>query len=144
MGLLLVGTTLGIGGSVAWLLSKPPSRDCQIGNSLSPQEIHASRVVVQPWLGRHEVYGIFVIPLRFRSSRTYTGTLWVDGFKDQFAPDGQFLDQHEEGVVVEPGNYLMRGYIPTRVALWFLFTGQLDELRSPCNWTIEFSARSEQ
>jgi hypothetical protein len=61
-------------------------------------------------------------------------------YQDEFIPDWHLIQRDEE-VVVESGYYLIRGYVPTRTALGFLFTGQLGDLRSPCNWTLEFSER---
>jgi hypothetical protein len=45
-------------------------------------------------------------------------------------------------VVVKPGYYLVQGNLPTRVALWFLLTGQLGDLRIPCNWNLTFEERT--
>ena len=129
--------------AVGWLLIMPPNNNCGTDRSTDPRKIHATKVVVQPWLGRHHVFGIFVVPLHYRSGRRYAGTISVKSFNDEFVPDWQPETPRIEDVIVEPGYYLVRGYVPTRIALWFLVTGQFDELRSPCNWTLEFSERSQ-
>lgn len=128
--------------AVGWLLIMPPIYNCGTDRSTDPRKIHATKVVVQPWLGLHHVFGIFVVPLLFRSGRIYSGRITVQSFTEEFAPDWHQI-QSLEDVIVEPGYYLVRGYVPTRIALWFLVTGQFDELRSPCNWTLEFSERSQ-
>lgn len=84
-----------------------------------------------------------MVPLRYRSGRSYSGTISVESFIGEFIPDSQPQVRQIDEVVVEPGYYLVQGYLPTRVALWFLITGQFGELRSPCNWTLEFSKRSK-
>ena len=129
--------------TVAWLLSKPPTHDCTIEHSTDSYQIRPSKVIVRPWLGQHQVFGIFMVPLRYRSGRTYSGTISVESFIGEFIPDSQPQVQQTDDVVAEPGYYLVRGYIPTRTALWFLFTGQFGDLRSPCNWTSEFRKRSK-
>lgn len=127
---------------VAWLLIKPPTHDCMIEHSTDSNQIHPSKVIIRPWLGQHEVFGIFMLPLRYRSGRTYSGTISVRSFIGEFIPDSQPQAQQIDDVVAEPGYYVVRGYLPTRVALWFLVSGQFGDLRTPCNWTIEFVKRS--
>lgn len=133
--LVLTFTTL-------WLLSKPSTHDCVVEHSTDFYLIRPSKVIVQPWMGQHHVYGIFIVPLRYRSSRSYSGTISVESFIGEFIPDSQPQVQQIEDVVEEPGDYVVRGYIPTRIALWFVLSGQFGDLRTPCNWKLEFVKRS--
>ena len=145
IGYVSVSVVLLCVGAASWLAATPVTRHCQ-SEGLSDSELykaHPIKVVVRPWLGRHQVFGIFAVPLHYRSGRSYAGTISVKSFNDEFVPDWQPEVQRVEDVVVEPGYYLVRGYVPTRIALWFLVTGQFGELRSPCNWTLEFSKRSK-
>lgn len=128
--------------TVAWLLIKPPTYDCTIEHSTDSCQIRPSKVIIRPWLGQHHVYGIFMLPLRYRSGRTYSGTISVRSFIGEFIPDSQPQAQQIDDVVAEPGYYVVRGYLPTRVALWFLVSGQFGDLRTPCNWRLEFVKRS--
>ena len=125
-----------------WLSSRGLTHDCSVGTSDHPQRIHAIKVIVRPWLGQHHVFGIFIVPLRYRSGRTYSGTISVESFIGEFIPDSQPQVQQIDDVVAQSGYYLVRGYIPTRIALWFLLSGQFGDLRTPCNWTLEFMKRS--
>ena len=79
-----------------------------------------------------------MVPLRYRSGKRYSGTISVQSFSGAFRPDQQPEISRVEDVIVEPGFYLIRGYLPTRIALRFLLTGQLGNLRSRCSWTLEF------
>jgi len=115
-----------------------------VKTSEHPQEIHAVKVVVQPWLGQHHVYGIFMVPLHYRSGRNYSGTLSVQSYIREFPPDQQPEVQQMDDVAVEPEHYLVKGYLPTRTALWFLFTGQFGDLLDPCDWTLEFVKRTRE
>jgi len=128
--------------TIAWLLSKPATHDCALENSTDSYKIRPGKVIVRPWLGQHHAFGIFMVPLRYRSGRTYSGTISVESFVSEFIPDSQPRVQQVEDMVAEPGYYLVRGYIPTRIVLWFLLSGQFGDLRTPCNWTLEFVKRS--
>jgi hypothetical protein len=141
IGFASVSVAFVFAAAVAWLLSKPPTYDCATDRSTDPQKIHATKVVVQPWLGRHQVFGIFMVPLLYRSGRTYSGRISVQSFNEEFIPDWHQI-QWVEDLVVEPGYYLVQGYLPTRIALWFLFTGHFGDLLDPCNWTVEFVKRT--
>jgi|CXWL01.1.fsa_nt_gi hypothetical protein len=129
-------------GTLAALLSNPSAHDCATDRSSDPQKIHAAKVVVEPWLGQHHVFGIFMVPLQYRGGRVYSGRITVQSFTAEFIPD-QHQIQSVEDLVAEPGYYLVQGYLPTRVALWFIITGQFGELRSLCNWTLEFRERTK-
>lgn len=129
-------------GMLAALLSNPPTHDCVTDRSTDTQKIHPAKVVVEPWLGQHHVFGIFMVPLLYRSGRIYSGRITVQSFTEDFILDWHQI-QSVEDLVVEPGYYLVQAYLPTRVALWFIITGQFGELRSPCNWTLEFRERSK-
>ena len=128
--------------TVAWLLSKPPTHDCRIEHSTESCQIRPSKVIVRPWFGQHQAFGIFMVPLRYRSGRTYSGTISAESFIGEFIPDSQPQVQQIDDVVAQPGYYLVRGYIPTRIVLWFLLSGQFGDLRTPCNWRLEFVKRS--
>lgn len=145
IGFASVGLMLLYVGTAAWLTATPATNYCQSEGTADAKlfRAHPVKVAVRPWLGRHQVFGIFIVPLRYRSGTRYSGTISVQSFTGPFRPDQQPEAQRVEDVVVEPGSYLIRGYIPTRNALWFLFAGQLGDLRSPCNWTLEFRERSK-
>lgn len=128
-------------GMLAALLSNPPADGCATDRSTDPQKIHAAKVVVEPWLGQHHVFGIFMVPLQYRSGRIYSGRITVQSFTEEFIPDRHQI-QSVKDLVAEPGYFMVQGYLPTRVALWFIITGQFGDLRTPCNWTIKFVKRS--
>ena len=73
------GIALVLAGTVGWLLNKPPTADCaaEAPTDRKAHEIRATQVVVQPWLGKHHVYGIFLVPSRYRHNRKYLVTTTV-------------------------------------------------------------------
>ncbi|MCS6317889.1 MAG: hypothetical protein H8K05_08990 [Nitrospira sp.] len=95
---------------------------------------------MEPWRGRHRVYGEFVVPLRYRSHRLYRMRLRISGVAEEFPEISP-----EAGRVRtsggEVGYYTMRVNIPTRTALWILLTGRWAKLRTPCHWALVIEDR---
>lgn len=125
----------------AYLLT-PPLDDWCTGIGYLPSNrpttsVHAVKVVVEPFQGRHEVYGIFQLErekcppgkpviLTVLGAGKYCETAAVDQIQD-FA-----------GIEVRPGYYLSKHYIRTRTALWLTIQGLLDQLQQPGNWTLSY------
>ena len=106
-------------------------------------EIRGAKVVVQPWLGEHRVYGIFMVPDRYKHNTKYAAAMAVRGLDRRFVV-GERADKQYVGddVLAGSGHYLVRIYVPTRVALWLLVNGLFGDLRNPCNWTLMFIERA--
>src|SRR5712691_8446329 len=87
IGTVSAGVALVLAGTVAWLLNKPPTGDCggEAPANHKVHEIRATKVVVQPWLGKHHVYGIFTVPDRYKHNKNYAVTMAVRGFDHQIA-----------------------------------------------------------
>jgi hypothetical protein len=66
----------------------------------------------------------------------------VQGFDGEFTTGRGPGKPYVEDVAAEPGYQVKRGYVPTRVALWLLFTGHFGDLHAPCNWTLVFIERA--
>ncbi len=101
--------------------------------------VHALKVVTEPLLGRHQVYGIFKLsiedcPLGQPVVLTVVG---AGKYCEKAGPGG--LLQHFEGVEAPPGYYLTRHYIRTRTAWWLTIQGLLDQLSQPRNWTLTYA-----
>jgi hypothetical protein len=135
------GVALLVCGTVAWVVNRAPT-GCggEAQATDNGHEIHATKVIVEPWLGKHRVYGIFMVPDMYMDNSKYTAALNVAGryrFPAAVWPRRQFIDD----VAAAPGHYLLRSYVSTRTALWFLMTGRFGELQS-CDWTLVFAERS--
>ena len=144
IGIASAGVALLLAGTVVWLLNKPPTTDCtaEAPADHKAHEIRATKVVVQPWLGVHRAYGIFMVPNRYRHDKKYLLTMTVRGFARDFVGGERSGKQYADNAFAEPGHYLLRSYVPTRVALWFLVNGLFGDMRNPCNWTLLFVERS--
>lgn len=135
---------LALTGMLVWFLYIPTNSDCAAKTPADEwvQTIHATKVIVSPWLGQHQIYGIFVVPNRYRDERRYATVLNVRGVTCLSVENGSAENRSEDEISGKPGYYSMRGYIPTRVALRVLFTGRFGDLRAPCNWALEFVKRA--
>lgn len=123
--------------ATGWLLSRAPAGSCVPPRTGAVHEIAASRIVVRPWLGPHQVYGIFVVPDRFMDRR-YAARLAVPGFEFGIIRNLIRKQAYVDAALARPGHYLERAYVPTRVALRLLFTGRFGDLRTACHWQLRF------
>jgi hypothetical protein len=139
LGFISVGTTLMI-AATTWLVATPSSgrRRVEARGKSDVYTVRATKVVFKPWYGRHHVYGVFVVPNQY-TDRNYSAILSIPGVQCTAwrcsRPDKHYGDH----VVAESGHYLMPVHIPTRIALWLIFTAAFDRLRDPQNWTLAFA-----
>ena len=140
IGLIAACRAMGVAVSVAWLMTTPSSHECGAENS-DPRIIRAGKVVVRPWFGRHQAFGIFVVPKRYGEEHKYRATMSIRGLEVRFevGEGGEVI--HDSDVVIEEGYYPKLVFIPTRLVLWKVFVGQFWAIRSPCNWALEFTER---
>ena len=127
----------------AWMLFRQPTVSCgaaQESRDSRVYEVVPARIVVRPWFGPHHVYGIFVIPNRFMDKR-YVATLAVDDFRARLIRNQRPEKAYGDPSLAQPGHYLERAYVPTRVAMRFLLTGRFGNLRTPCQWRLVFYER---
>jgi hypothetical protein len=125
--------------AAAWLEQRPPTGPC-VDTAVNNSAFRAVEVIAQPWLGPHHVYGLFVVPDRY-ASRAFHESLRVRGYEEEFERIRFPRPAQVDDVLASPGYYVKRTYVPTRVAMWFLFTGRFGDLRTACNWTLVFTPR---
>lgn len=93
------------------------------------------KVVVEPWKGEHNIYGIFQIPEGYSHQKIFTVTIPKEKtFCGVFVEDNDFA-----GVQPKPGYYLIKGFFRTRMALRILFRGKGSELKQPQNWKVGYN-----
>ncbi len=100
----------------------------------STAKIHASKIIVEPWEGRHNVYGIFVLPSGYQARRFFAVNV------DESTPYCgmvTMLDQPSHEVSIQPGERIAIGHLKTRTALWLLTKGKQEELKQPSNWVLQ-------
>jgi hypothetical protein len=128
---------------VVWLVKRGPTVSCEAAQALRDARVYdvaPSKIVVRPWFGPHHVYGIFAVPNQFMDRR-YVATLAVHNFQSRLIrnlrPDKAYVDPS----LAQPGHYLERAYVPTRVAVRLLLTGRFGDLRERCQWQLVFYER---
>ena len=124
------------------LVNMPPSSECRSEASAEETQhwFRAKQTVVQPWLGPHMVYGIFVIPNRFKSHHLYASTLTIDGIASELIA-GSPEDEDKYYGTPDPGYYFKRVGFSTRTALWLLLIGRFGDLRASCHWWLMIADR---
>jgi hypothetical protein len=98
-------------------------------------EVHATKVVVQPWLGHHHVYGIFIVSDEYKETPYFVLTVKGAG---SYCKNPFGTLQYIDGIFAEPGTHLIRDYIKTRTALQLIFHGLYNQIKEPQNWTLTF------
>lgn len=141
------GIALVFAFTLVWALSRSSMSGCNTEVTVIPnhnvQMIIPVKVVVKPWLGQHQVYGIFMVPGRYGDETKYQPTMSIRGLDGTFIVEEGGEEMYENELMIPPGHYVKRVHVQTRVALWSLLTGHFGELRSPCNWTLQFIERAK-
>ena len=124
-------------GAMAVLIQAPPLTDCrsESPDSLKEYRVQAIKTVAEPWRGPHHVYGIFMIPSRYKFDHLYSAKLTIEGFESDFTA-GSSEDEDPEADMLKPGHYIKRVHVSTRTAFWFLITGRFGDLRTSCHWWL--------
>lgn len=98
-------------------------------------QVQAKQVRVKPWLGEHNVYGIFQVPDEYKERQFFMLSIPGD-HKYCSRPFGH--RQNYDDVFAEPGTHLIRRYIRSRIAVKMIFQGLYFQLNNPQNWTLTF------
>jgi hypothetical protein len=101
--------------------------------------VPALKVVVKPWLGRHQVYGIFPLPFE-KCNRSEPVLLTIKGVGN-YCQRAKYTNphQHFEGIDAPPGYALTRYPLRTRTTLLSTSKGLLGQLKQPQNWTVTYN-----
>ncbi|WP_434687330.1 hypothetical protein [Pseudanabaena minima] len=130
---------------IAWSIQAPSqTTSSEINPALCPTmtdnlsksnslRFHPIKVVVEPWRGEHHVYSIFALPLQYKEIY-YRSQLLV---KDTDTPwEVTPTDGLRYGAITPDDHFLVIGFFPTRLTLWYWVSGRFGDLQQPCNWTL--------
>jgi len=137
-----VGILLPI-SAVVLLATLVPPTDCrsEMPDDLARHWFSAIQTKVQPWRGRHHVFGTFMLPQQYKFDHLYTVRLIIDGVDTDFIA-GSPEDEDVQGAQSRPGFYFKRVYLSTRTALWLLLTGHFADLKMACHWWLVITERN--
>jgi hypothetical protein len=140
----VIGFTIGTITMIAWSIqdpspttSDPNSALCStMTDNLSKSKslkFHPIKIVAEPWRGEHNVYAIFALPLQYQSIYNRSQLLVKDTDKPWLITP---TDGVRYGEIAPEGTFLVIGFFPTRLTLWYWVSGRFSSLRQPCNWTL--------
>uniref|UniRef100_B8HVA0 Uncharacterized protein n=1 Tax=Cyanothece sp. (strain PCC 7425 / ATCC 29141) TaxID=395961 RepID=B8HVA0_CYAP4 len=97
------------------------------------EKVQAIKVVLKPWLGRHNVYGIFLLP-----KYTYPTELVVLGYKGfgKICPNAQVKPYELSNLAISENHYPIKIYLKTRFVLLILSLGLYEKLNNGKNWVV--------
>lgn len=94
-------------------------------------------IVARPWLGRHQVYGIFVLSAEHRLN--YPILLTVKG-AGQYRKEANMVKVNvDQDYLVKSDHYVLRVHLRTRAALLMILKGLAAQLRDPMNWKLTYT-----
>ena len=132
---LLLLFTLAVPNLVQYISvpSGPRSASSCPKNWASQTTIAPSKIVVQPWKGRHHVYAEFQVP---------AGMFVSDRAKVTVGDLGEFcggVSEMADSIENSVGTTTAIARIRTRTALWLMLQGKIGDLNQAANWQLPIS-----
>ncbi|MDZ8050394.1 MAG: hypothetical protein RMX68_009745 [Aulosira sp. ZfuVER01] len=106
------------------------------------QYLYPKKIVIQPWRGQHHVYGVFSVAKEYKTDNLVQVTL-----PDRITECGivdPIDNSYSSGAYAQPGHYLVKGYLNTRIALWLIVLGKGNQLAQPNNWTLGYIKKEQK
>lgn len=106
--------------------------------------VRAIKVLVKPWYGRHNTYGIFLLPNNYKPERLIVFNN-IEAGKASRCWHKNLASQTEiEGISIQSGYYPVRVYMKTRIALLLIVLGYGSQLKRPLNWKLTYKDRGKK
>lgn len=106
--------------------------------------VRAIRVVVKPWQGRHNSYGIFLLPINYNPERLILFKR-IEAGKASRCWHKNLASQTEiAGLSIQSGYYPVRVYMQTRIALLLIIMGYKNKLKQPRNWQLTYKLQTKK
>lgn len=91
------------------------------------------KIVMKPWNGRHNVYGIFMLPIEDNSSKRLVISIPGAG---NYCGGTHNVGTSFEGIQAKPGYYLLKANFRTRTSTWLIARGFANQLENSLNWKL--------
>jgi len=118
-------------------LDKVPTVPCENWGFMSIKTtksyIHPEKVIVKPWLGRHHIYAIFMLPKGNLHDNFITVNLATN---QTFCSNISKIGQNVDGIIAQPGYDLAKGYLHTRTGIKFILAGKINDIKKVENWRL--------
>ncbi|MGB5962580.1 MAG: hypothetical protein WBG73_18080 [Coleofasciculaceae cyanobacterium] len=107
----------------------------EIAVNLNEQEtkITPYKLIIKPWEGRHNVQGVFMLPME-----DYTAKIMVLSIPGlgTFCGGAYSVGTSFEGIQAKPGYHLVKTNLRTRTAIWLITRGFGNQLNDSNNWQL--------
>jgi hypothetical protein len=110
-------------------------RTALAASKTTSQRLHPQKIVVKPWKGRHQVYGVFVLPDGYQTNKAVVVS--IEG-ESPYCSGTPILVKGDkfQGVYATAGERIVVAYFRTRTASWLIAQGKADLLKQPQNWSL--------
>lgn len=104
---------------------------CRLDEVLT--QLTPCQVVIKPWNGRHNVYGIFMLPLEDKSVKRLVVHIQGAG---TYCGGAERVGTSFEGIQAKPGYYLVKACLRTRTSTLLIVRGFGEQLKDVRNWRL--------
>ncbi|WP_017651974.1 hypothetical protein [Fortiea contorta] len=138
--ILLVISSISIAGA-GWAWKRSPRVSCHpfgfIASSTGEKHyISPEKIVVKPWRGRHHVYGVFMVPKGYENDRLLTIKISENKTYCGLITETEYASY--EDIDAKPGYHLIKGYLNTRLVVFLMAQGKIEQLKQPSNWKLGY------
>ncbi|MGB5632778.1 MAG: hypothetical protein WBM44_24700 [Waterburya sp.] len=100
-------------------------------------KVNATKVLVEPWRGRHRVYAVFIVPMLYESG--YPVLLDIKGVNTICRRATLVSRNGFDGISPPQNSTVIKLFLRTRTALWLTIMGKINDLEQLDNWTLTYS-----
>jgi len=130
---LMIGLWIGLASSFT---SQPLACIDDSESEAGIYKTNPKEIVIEPWLGEHNVYALFVIPKKYSANLNESEAIVkVNGVESTVDATGAKPSLYKQ-VEVPEGNLLLVSYLWTRETIWQILQGKYSQLNYSCNWTL--------
>lgn len=101
------------------------------------KQIYPRKVVVRPWNGEHQVYGLFLVPDVYQPGLPVL--LEIKGEKTACYRPAFLSQKAVDGIEAPPGFLVLRQHLRTKYAVSLILRYGIDYLSQPENWVLTYS-----
>jgi hypothetical protein len=91
------------------------------------------KLIIKPWEGRHNVHGIFMLPMEDRTGKLLFLNIPGAG---TFCGGAHDVGTYFEGIEAKPGYYFVKTNLRTRTSIWLITKGFSEQLQDSRNWQL--------
>ncbi|OIP68675.1 MAG: hypothetical protein AUK48_15400 [Oscillatoriales cyanobacterium CG2_30_44_21] len=99
-------------------------------------QVNATTIAIEPWLGEHNVYALFVVPKKYAVIlNEREAIVRVKGVANNIEATPAKPSLYKR-VAVPEGSAPLVSYLWTRETVWQILQGKYGELQHLCSWTL--------